>query len=204
MDFEKRTDYRAGMERHVFDCVAFTSARENRRNMSDNTTPGPLSETDRNSLLSMSDEDLLARCRVDRFRGTGRGGQKRNRTDSAIRVTHTDSGLSATCDQTRSQHANRRLALRRLRLEIALECRSEEPPVWEEHWPVTPRAVQYPRYAAVLLDALWTADYRVREAARTLGLSTGRLVRCLSKNTTLWQIVNRERRSRGLKPLKPT
>ena len=63
----------------------------------------------------MPDEALLRQCRMDVFRGTGHGGQKRNRTDSAVRLTHLATGAVAACDETRSQHQNRHLALRKLR-----------------------------------------------------------------------------------------
>ena len=39
-------------------------------------------------LLALSDEELMKECRFDAMRGTGPGGQKRNKTSSAARVTH--------------------------------------------------------------------------------------------------------------------
>lgn len=52
--------------------------------------------------------------RVDTLRASGPGGQHVNRTESAIRVTHLPTGLSAIAQEERSQHLNRRLALARL------------------------------------------------------------------------------------------
>ena len=52
--------------------------------------------------------------RVDTFRGTGAGGQHRNTTDSAVRVTHVGTGTVVTVLQGRSQHANRKEALTEL------------------------------------------------------------------------------------------
>jgi protein subunit release factor B len=53
-------------------------------------------------------------CRWDYFRGTGKGGQKRNKTSSGVRCTHADSGAVGQSDDTRSQHQNRRIAFERM------------------------------------------------------------------------------------------
>jgi protein subunit release factor A len=52
--------------------------------------------------------------RVDTYRGTGPGGQHRNKTDSCVRITHLESGLVASCCQHRSQTRNKREAFRKL------------------------------------------------------------------------------------------
>lgn len=53
-------------------------------------------------------------CRFDYFRGTGKGGQKRNKTSSGVRCTHKESGAFGVSDDTRSQHDNKKIAFQRM------------------------------------------------------------------------------------------
>ena len=55
-----------------------------------------------------------ADCRWDYFRGSGKGGQKRNKTESGVRCTHIESGAVGQSDDTRSQHKNKRTAFKRM------------------------------------------------------------------------------------------
>jgi len=55
-----------------------------------------------------------ADCRFDYYRGSGAGGQHRNKTDSACRCTHEASGAVGQAEDTRSQHKNKRLAFVRM------------------------------------------------------------------------------------------
>lgn len=48
---------------------------------------------------------------VRRYKAGGKGGQHRNKTDSAIEVTHLETGIKAKCDSERCQHTNLRIAL---------------------------------------------------------------------------------------------
>ena len=68
--------------------------------------------------IPKSNEDLLKDCRVDTFRSSGKGGQHANKTDSAIRLMHLPSGIIATCQDERSQHRNKEIALNRLRKKL--------------------------------------------------------------------------------------
>jgi protein subunit release factor A len=65
--------------------------------------------------LPLSDDDLLKECRVDTFRASGAGGQHVNTTDSAVRLTHTPSGLVVRSSEHRSQHRNRDVCIAKLR-----------------------------------------------------------------------------------------
>jgi protein subunit release factor B len=63
----------------------------------------------------MTDEQLEAECDLEFMRSGGPGGQHVNRTESAVRLHHRPTGITVRCQQERSQHQNRRLALELLR-----------------------------------------------------------------------------------------
>src|SRR5207245_4483470 len=77
---------------------------------------------------TLSDAQLLAQCDVDTYRASGPGGQKRNKTSSAVRLRHAPTGLIVIAEESRSQHENRARALRRLRQAFFLKMRDELPP----------------------------------------------------------------------------
>src|SRR5881296_407682 len=75
----------------------------------------------------LSDSQLLEQCAVDTYRASGPGGQKRNKTSSAVRLRHPASGLIVIAEESRSQHENRVRALRRLRQALYLKVRDDLP-----------------------------------------------------------------------------
>lgn len=161
-------------------------------------TPSP---EQRDSMLIASDETLLRQCRVDRFRGSGRGGQKRNVTDSAVRLTHQPTGVVAESDATRSQTRNREQALRQMRKQIALQCRAR-PSSTQPSPPKSRRSPEYCLWLAQTLDVLAANGWSVGDAARAIGASTGKLVKRLAADPDAWQIVNAARADAELKPLR--
>ncbi len=157
---------------------------------------------ERDRLLMLDDSKLLAHCRTDVFRGSGHGGQKRNVTDSAVRVTHAETGICAQSDESRSQIQNRRTALRELRRELAFQMRAEPPAEWPWKEPPGKRAADYVRWLAAVLDLLEACQYQVSSAAAVCGRSTARLVRDLAADPDLWREVNRHRAEHSLSPLR--
>lgn len=156
----------------------------------------------RDELLELTDEALFRQCRYDRFRASGPGGQHRNTADSAVRLTLPETGISVMAADSRSQNQNRRAALRKLRIRIAMTIREDAVSPWDGPSKVGRKDARYPAFIATMLDALHVTEYKAGDAARQLDISTGRLVRLLASDPKLWAHVNEERERIGLKPLR--
>jgi hypothetical protein len=160
---------------------------------------------------NLPDDKLLAECRVEAYVGSGPGGQHRNRTCTAIRITHLPSGIAAVAADSRSQRDNRIHALRHLRHKLAMASRHEpvlldfHPPAYFAQYPGLHMSPKNPLYAgtvAIVLDVLKAAHWNIAHAAVMLGLTTSALVRFLHDDPPLWTSVCEAQRQLGIKPMK--
>ncbi len=142
---------------------------------------------------------------------SGPGGQKRNKTSSAVRLHHALSGIIVKAAESRSQHENKARALRRLREALAINFRRPLPAVmaWPEHVQISDGTLRLasgnpalPDVLGLLLDALAAAGGRTADAAACLGITAASLTRVLSEHHAAWAEANRIRQAAGLPALR--
>lgn len=176
--------------------------------------------TNRAQWTNLTESQLLAQCEVDTYRASGPGGQKRNKTSSAVRLRHPPSGLLVIAEESRSQHENKARALRRLRQAFFLKIREDVKKETVESWflAVFPefetakdelRRIHLGRKdsrfwptVGFVLDILQAHEARVSDAAAALKTSTGNLIDFLQTEPKVWEQVNGLRVRFGQKPLR--
>jgi hypothetical protein len=174
-----------------------------------------MTEPTRRAWTVLTDAQLLTQCAVDTYRASGPGGQKRNKTSSAVRLRHLPSGLIVIAEESRSQHENRARALRRLREALYLKLRVPQAPA--DLMPDRLAALadygaardsdgrlhlsrKDPRFwpaAGVVLDVLEAVEARAADAAAALGTTTANLIDFLRADDKLWQEANHLRQRFG-------
>ena len=157
-------------------------------------------------------DQLLTNCDVIRQRRGGPGGQHRNKVETAIRLTHRPTGVTAEANERRSQSANHTAALFRLRVTLAIAVRhrplAEEPtPLWQSRCrqgrvSINPTHDDFPSLLAEALDCLAAYDWSIQKAADHLGSSISQLVKLLRHDHRALARLNDERADRDLSPLR--
>jgi hypothetical protein len=165
------------------------------------------------SVRFLSDEQLLRECRMDITRGSGPGGQKRNKTSNLVRLTHLPTGIQVIAGESRSQAENKLFALRRLRLKLATELREPidlmkfEPPDWfleVRRGTRIEASHRHPHYAAIaglILDLMKALHGSPAHVAANLGISTTAVIRFLENEPPSWTAANHIRTENSLPPL---
>ncbi|MCA9211988.1 MAG: peptide chain release factor-like protein [Planctomycetales bacterium] len=157
-------------------------------------------------------EQLRSECEIRFQRRSGPGGQHRNKVETAVILIHRPSGVRAEANERRSQAENLKVALRRLRVNLALDTRSNElaerpSEIWRERCTnqkirISERHEDLGALLADCLDALHFHDWSVRDAAEWLGCSGSQLIKLLKIETRALQLTNQRRAESGLNPLK--
>jgi hypothetical protein len=158
-------------------------------------------------------ETLLGQCDVRRLRRSGPGGQHRNKVETAVALHHRPTGVTAEANERRSQADNQRMAITRLKLNLAIHIRRDVPAdgppseLWQSRCrngrvAVNPEHADFPAILAEALDVLFACEMEVKEAAERLGCTSSQLIKLLKLEPKALQLVNQQRRDSGKHSLK--
>jgi hypothetical protein len=156
-------------------------------------------------------EVLVNACQFRRQRRSGPGGQHRNKVETGVFIEHTPTGVTAAATEKRSQDANRRRALLRLRIRLAVHHRTPAPyplsMLWKERCrhgriSVNVEHDDFPAILAEALDVLAWNHFEVAAAAAQLGCTSSQLVKLLRAEPAALAYVNTIRIENGAPPLK--
>ncbi len=163
------------------------------------------------------DLDVLVRqCEFRATRRSGPGGQNRNKVETAVILKHRPTGTIAEASERRSQGENRRMALHRLRIELAITVRQpirtgpDRPYQPSTLWgtrchggriAVNPHHDDFPALLAEALDVLVAVDDDPRAAGQLLGCSPTQLIKLLKEAPRALAQLNERRRTAGRHPL---
>ena len=166
---------------------------------------------------ALTDDELLRDCVWSRHRGSGPGGQRRNKVETGAHIVHTPTGLAAQASERRHHEENRRVALKRLRLALATEHREPAPvpkgldEVASELWRRRRQGQQivcnpsHRDYASLLAEALDIAHdsrWDLKKTALRLGVTGSQILKLVRQHPPALVAWNARRAERHQAPLK--
>ena len=162
---------------------------------------------------SIDVETLLTDCDIQRTRGSGPGGQHRNKVESAIVITHRPTGIIGQASERRSQHDNRRQAIDRLRIGLAVGYRVpvestaiyKTSALWQSRVrsgriSVSANHHDFPAMLAESLDVLSACHNDAVNAGQVLNCTASQLIKLVKKESSALEMVNRHRIRIGASP----
>lgn len=158
----------------------------------------------------LPNEDLLKDCSVQTGRRGGPGGQHRNKVETAVILLHGPTKIQAEANERRSQAANHRVAVTRLRLKLACEIRTDAIEC-SKTWLARTRTGRisvseshddFPAMLAEALNHVSAAEFDLAAAASALAVSASQLVKLFKQHPPAMQQINEEREKLGLRKLR--
>ena len=162
---------------------------------------------------ALDKETLMKVCKVTRGRASGPGGQHRNKVETHITVEHLPSGIDAQAGERRLAKENQSVAIRRLRLKLAMGVRVDVPAgdIRSELWRgrcrkkkivCSVKHTDFPTLLAEALDVIEASGFDVKKAAARLECSTTQLTRFIADHRPAFEQLNQSREDHGLHRLK--
>ena len=159
-----------------------------------------MTAAERNAMLTAEDTVLLRDCEFIMQKGTGNGGQKINKTSSAVRLRHRPTGIAVSANEERSQAKNRHIALQKLRYEIALHIHADLSCTDDFTLLPSPSPANHARlilWTAGLFDRLAASGFDLAQTAALCGVSVSQLERAMRKYPAIWRSWSESKQKNG-------
>jgi len=161
----------------------------------------------------LAEDELLKDCKLAFGKASGPGGQHRNKVETAVRIVHVPSGIEASASERRSQRDNRRTAVFRLRIRLAVRfaCSPAGGEMPSALWQSRCRggkihcSAEHHDAPALLAEAMTACrlqGFVHQEAARQLECTGTQLLKFLAKFPEAREELDKSREARGLPRLK--
>ncbi len=181
------------------------------------TTPDPLFDSPRvqrpTHPAALPDEELSKSCALTRGRGSGPGGQHRNKVQTLVQLVHTPTGIAAHAGERRSAEVNRKVAIRRLRLALATEHRVPVPEgeIRSDLWrsrvrnskiALSTQHEDFPAMLAEAMDVLAASGWDPKRAGLRLACTPSQLIKLIAEHPPAMVTLNARRAERGDRPVR--
>ena len=162
---------------------------------------------------TLAEPELLKSCEIGKGRTGGPGGQHRNKVETLVTLTHRPTGITGRAGERRSAEENRKVALRRLRLALAVGVRAPVPAgeIRSERWltrcrggkiACNPHHRDFPALLGEALDVISASGLDPKTASLRLGCSASQLIKLVKEHAPAFEAWNAARARRALHALR--